>query len=49
MKDSADKINRGKIPEGMIEMRRAARQVRTNMLALKISDRMAKSVLDVYG
>ncbi len=45
----ADKINRDKIPEGIIDMERAVRQAQVNIVALRISDRMTRSLLDIYG
>ena len=45
----AVKVNREQYVEGLIDMTRAVRQAQANITALRISDRMTKSLLDIYG
>ena len=45
----ADKVNRDKIPEGYLDMQRAVRQAQVNINVIRVSDKMAKSLLDIYG
>lgn len=49
LKKGADRIHRGEITEGMLEMTRAVRQAQANMTTLRISERLSKSWLDIYG
>lgn len=45
----AQRIQKDEVIDGLISMTKAVRQAQANITALRISDRLTKSLLDIYG
>lgn len=45
----AEKVNRGRVAEGYLDLQKAVRQAEANLSVLRTKDKMSASLLDIYA